>query len=268
MTGKTLTDADIADAATALRCERAAVRAVLDVEAEGCGFLSDGRPKVLFEAHWFSRLTGGQYDDSHPGLSAPAWNPDLYVGGAGEHDRLQRALALDAKAALQAASWGLGQIMGFNHDLCGFARVEAFVDAMREHERRHLMALVRYIRARGLDVYLQGHQWTAFARHYNGPAYAEHGYHTRLRQAYRRARRGQTDRPTLSEGCRGEWVRRLQERLIAVHAWIAKDGAFGPETEAAVIEFQQDEGLTVDGVVGPRTWTALLDATGGDTAAA
>jgi hypothetical protein len=264
LTGKTLTDADIADAATALWCEIAAVRAVLDVEASGNGFLEDGRPKILFEAHHFSRLTGGRYDASHPDLSAPAWNPDLYEGGAGEHDRLRRAMELDAKAALMSASWGLFQIMGFNHDLCGFERVEAFVEAQTRHEGRHLMAFVRYCRARGLDRALREHAWTAFARAYNGPAYADHGYHRRLRQAYRVARRGGRDRPVLSEGSRGEWVRRLQERLIAAHAWIAKDGAFGPETEAAVVEFQQDEGLTVDGVVGPRTWTALLDATGGD----
>jgi len=34
----------------------------------------------------------------------------------------------------------------------------------------------------------------------------------------------------------------------------AADGMFGPNTEAAVKAYQTQQGLTVDGVVGDRTW--------------
>lgn len=37
------------------------------------------------------------------------------------------------------------------------------------------------------------------------------------------------------------------------------DGYFGDETEAAVIDFQKDKGLTPDGVVGPRTMEKLYE---------
>jgi peptidoglycan hydrolase-like protein with peptidoglycan-binding domain len=36
------------------------------------------------------------------------------------------------------------------------------------------------------------------------------------------------------------------------------DGIFGPETEATVRAFQDALSLTVDGIVGPVTWRALV----------
>jgi peptidoglycan hydrolase-like protein with peptidoglycan-binding domain len=37
------------------------------------------------------------------------------------------------------------------------------------------------------------------------------------------------------------------------------DGVFGYMTDKAVKQFQKDEGLTVDGIVGPNTWNTLLE---------
>jgi len=36
------------------------------------------------------------------------------------------------------------------------------------------------------------------------------------------------------------------------------DGAFGSLTDAAVWEYQKAKGLSVDGIVGAKTWAALL----------
>ena len=66
---------------------------------------------------------------------------------------------------------------------------------------------------------------------------------------------------TLKRGMRGEQVKLLQEALNELPAGAALDlkvdGIFGAETEKAVRQFQADHGLTVDGVVGKKTWAAL-----------
>jgi peptidoglycan hydrolase-like protein with peptidoglycan-binding domain len=59
--------------------------------------------------------------------------------------------------------------------------------------------------------------------------------------------------PVLSLGDRGPEVRELQQRLNGAGASLRIDGDFGPATEAAVKAFQQANGLTVDGIVGPAT---------------
>ena len=58
---------------------------------------------------------------------------------------------------------------------------------------------------------------------------------------------------------RGKAVTQLQQRLNQLGFDCGKvDGSFGARTEAAVMAFQAQRGLEVDGIVGPQTWTALL----------
>jgi hypothetical protein len=64
--------------------------------------------------------------------------------------------------------------------------------------------------------------------------------------------------PSLSKGAAGDLVVWAQEHLLAASVTIAVDGGFGAKTLAAVKAFQQQRGLTVDGVIGPQTWAALL----------
>lgn len=57
----------------------------------------------------------------------------------------------------------------------------------------------------------------------------------------------------LRYGSTGSSVRVVQERL----GGLTVDGSFGPATLAKVKAFQQSKRLQVDGVVGPKTWSAL-----------
>ena len=71
------------------------------------------------------------------------------------------------------------------------------------------------------------------------------------------------EEPTLRKGAKGERVRELQEKLLALGYQLPRygaDGDYGAETIAAVKEFQKDHGLTADGVCGPKTWAALKKA--------
>jgi peptidoglycan hydrolase-like protein with peptidoglycan-binding domain len=68
--------------------------------------------------------------------------------------------------------------------------------------------------------------------------------------------------PVLRQGSNNQWppatVRSLQYLLNAHGARLEPDGIFGARTDAAVRAFQQAHGLTVDGIVGPQTWSAVI----------
>jgi hypothetical protein len=179
-----LIDQDYQVVAKMIGCDEATVRAVTEVEAAGSGFFADGRSKILFEAHLFSDFTDGIYDDSAPSISSPVWNRRLYIGGVGEWDRLYRAVNLNRSAALMAASWGLGQIMGFNHELSGYKNVEDFVKDMHFSEGKQLTAMFNFIRNTDLAPALVKRNWAAFAQGYNGEGYRQNQYDVRLAEAY------------------------------------------------------------------------------------
>lgn len=186
-TAAALGDADFRRAAQALNCDVACVRAVAEVESNGHGFLPSGQPKILFEAHVFARLTGGAFTASHPNISSTRANKTLY-GAAGEHqyDRLALAQALDHQAALSSASWGLFQVMGFNHAAAGYPSVTDYVAAMFTDEGHHLDAMVGFLKANHLDAALRTKDWERFTRGYNGKGGIANGYHLRLGKAFAR----------------------------------------------------------------------------------
>jgi hypothetical protein len=264
-----LTHEDFVRASDMLTVQYAAIRALAEIEALGRGFIADGRPTILFEAHVFGRLTNHRFvnirDRNNRLLSTRSWDRTLYgASGAWQHDeRLAPAARLDWDAAHRATSWGYFQVMGFNHQIAGWPTIRGFVEAMNSGAGPHLDAVVRFIRHNDLDRHLRNRDWAGFARGFNGPGFRANRYDEKLAAAYARWAAGGGETPTLRLGSRGEAVARLQRILNQVvdpQPPLRDDGNFGPLTEAQVKLFQLSEGLTDDGIVGPRTWAALTAA--------
>ena len=180
---------DIAALADEFGVPAAHIDAVLHVEAGRSGFLlrepPPARPKILFEGHYFHRLTHGQFDSQVPTLSYRRWTRKHYLGGSREWDRLETAWELDQEAALQSASWGLGQVMGANHKAAGCDTVQQFVEEAFSGEPAQLRHMINFIKNNGLLDELRRGDWDSLAHGYNGPGYRANAYDHKLAQAAR-----------------------------------------------------------------------------------
>lgn len=182
---KSLNSSDYQRCAKLLNVTPALIQAVVAVECNGKGFLSDGRPKILFERHWFYKLTPLPVSKTRPDISNP--RSGGYVSGAREWDRLNAAISFDRTAALKSASWGLGQVMGFNYRAAGYSDVEDFVAAMHVSEGKQLEAMMNFIKANpSMLSALRDRNWQKFAYYYNGPAYRKNDYDNKLAAAYQK----------------------------------------------------------------------------------
>lgn len=229
--GGEITEAQWEQAAAYLECEAAVLKAFAEVESGGRSSFwhlnhGDGQtvPALLFERHYFSRLTGRRFDTSHPDISWPVGYrtkkhlgqadkkmhdgrvdaDDIYGDYASGYLRLINAYRLDAGAALKSCSWGKFQLMGDNFALCRAADVETFVASMCRSELAQISLVCEFIRnkpriwkdarnkALGKEISLwdavKTKNWQAIAFNYNGPDYKTYGYDTKLQAAYERLR--------------------------------------------------------------------------------
>jgi len=223
------------------------VWAVLMVETRGFGFLQERRPQILFERHIFHGLTNGRHDAGNADISNAI--PGGYLGGAAEYPRLEKAMGLNQEAALKSASWGIGQVMGFNHEVAGFATIDAMVVDMVKDENAQLLAMANFIKGNNLDGMLRRQNWVFFARGYNGSDFKKNQYDTRLAAAHAKYK---TMLPDLA-------LRTAQTALLYLGLDPGPiDGVRGRRTRSALIQFQQRTGLPETGELDHDTEGKLL----------
>jgi len=230
-----------------------ALWAVMTVETSGCGFLSDRRPQILFERHWFRKLTKGAFDAEAPELSASTAG-GYGARGAAQYERLGRAVALNRRAALESTSWGLGQVMGFNAVKVGFANVEAMVKAMCDSEDAQFQGMVGFIRSNGLAKHLQAGDWASFAKAYNGSDFQKNHYDTKLQQAHARFTAGPL--PDLRVRTAQLYLTFLGYKAGGVDGW------FGTNSQRALVAFQKSKGIPPSGQLDDASLAALVAAAG------
>jgi hypothetical protein len=162
------------------------VRAVLDVESKGTGYDKYGVIK-LFESHIFLRQLpeSKRAEAIAQGLGHKSWAEAKRAGNyKNNHARFLRAYELDKRAALEATSFGLAQIMGFNYKLAGYQSAWDMVVSFAESEANQLEGMINFIKSAKLDDELRSRNWAGFAKGYNGSGYRANQYDTRLAKAY------------------------------------------------------------------------------------
>jgi hypothetical protein len=178
-----------------LKADSAAIKSVIEVESNGNGFRSDGRPKILFEGHkfWEELVKCGikdpsKYTKGNENILYEKWSTAFY--SEKQYDRLFKAAKLSMEltksqdAAFKSASWGAFQIMGSNHVAAGYPDVTSFVIAQQSSEGQ-IKSFLNFVKSdhRKLKALLDKN-WAEFARLYNGKAYKKNNYDVKLKSSY------------------------------------------------------------------------------------
>jgi hypothetical protein len=255
MFSQEIIDAIVA-AAKAQNWPASALLAVVECETSGKPFEQDGHtPSLLFERHKFY----SEMQEHEPsklkaaiaaGLAIPHWSRSTQYKdqgtSAGRLNVIAKARAIDEEVANRAASWGLGQTMGFNAESLHYEDATEMVAELSKGIAEQVDALVREIKTNHLDRYLIAKNWPAFAKGYNGAGYKQNNYDTRMATAdaqwARRLVNGFEPKP-------GKTITLIyQAKLKELNYPIGKvDGDWGDLTTGATSAFQRKEGLKLTG---------------------
>ncbi len=261
--------------------EVAALHAIAAVEVGAIQSVDDGLPTIRFEVHVCLKRTLKDMSsviklENSPPLDA--WNKDaqwyysqsrwVRVHSGAQSDEwaaLTAASKVDGEAALESASYGVGQLMGFHWLLLGCESPQAMVAEATEGVPAQLDQWGRFLTNEQdgkLITAMNEHDWEGFTRIYNGSGQVDY-YSSRMEQMYNEAvialESGMTEEDH-DQADLSTWEGRQEALVTLGYDPGPVDGAFGPSTKSALQEFQADQGLTPDGIWGPKTEKAMDEA--------
>ena len=169
---KYLTEAGKRELAERFGIEYRVLLTVMKVESAGKGFSRDGRIKIQFEPYHFRKYTNIRIANGVEGQKV-------------EYEAYFKAVKISEESAMLATSWGLGQIMGFNHKAAGYEKVQEMVGIFNNSEYYQLEGMLNFIKYhKKMYRALTEKDWATFARYYNGKYYARWAYDIKLAKAY------------------------------------------------------------------------------------
>lgn len=190
---------DMAALAIELGCHPATLEAIAEVESGGFGWFDDGRIKILPEPHKFDDYlpTARRAEARRLGLATLSYAATKASGhykrmtnGPGpRYALLDRMIAFDENAAFNAISVGRFQIMGFNHEACGYPTAKAMFEAFVDSEANQLRAFGRFLVGEGLKDELAREDFDGVERIYNGGG-LNGAYAARMRAEAAKLKRG------------------------------------------------------------------------------
>lgn len=149
--------------------------AVAQVESSFYAFLPNGYPIIRFEKHVFLKQIRK--------IDINLLDAAMSIKGT-DYNAYTEARDINEEAAILSTSFGLYQIMGFNHKLVGYDTPKEFEEAMKASIENQVDAFIKFVKANKLVKAINSTDYHAFAKAYNGPAYAQWGYHVKLQKAY------------------------------------------------------------------------------------
>ena len=145
------------------------LQAIMSVESNEKGWGPTGRVLLRFEPHVFFRNTGRTV--LLPGMTEPVVSQTgrRRGGQADEWQAYETASKIDAEAAAQSTSWGIGQIMGFNYKALGYSSAVEMAADFDARLEAQLVGMSKFIRSnsRAYNALLRS-DLPAFVDAYNG----------------------------------------------------------------------------------------------------